>query len=52
MVAENFYVGLLGADDMLDIREAPYSLHHAIRAVRERFSGAPSLWAGYLHVGP
>ena len=50
-VAETFYTGLESGPDALDISRAPHALHHAVRAVRDRFPRSPTLWAAYLHAG-
>ena len=35
-----------------DAALAAYSLHHAVRALRDKQPHAPSAWAGYTHTGP
>ncbi|HEV7934895.1 MAG TPA: CHAT domain-containing protein [Actinomadura sp.] len=49
--AETFYTGLQTGPDTLEISQAPYALHHAVRAIRDRFPRSPSLWAAYVHAG-
>ncbi|GIH23461.1 CHAT domain-containing protein [Acrocarpospora phusangensis] len=50
-VAEAFYAGIVAEDGSVDAGSAACALHHAVRSIRDRFPGTPSLWAGYLHSG-
>jgi CHAT domain-containing protein len=51
-IAESFYTNLTtGPPGTLDPNRAATALHHAVRAVRDRYPATPSLWAAYLHVG-
>ncbi|MFI5828573.1 CHAT domain-containing protein [Streptomyces sp. NPDC051578] len=51
-IAESFYAHLVtDPPGTLDPDRAATALHHTIRAVRDRYSATPSLWAAYLHVG-
>jgi tetratricopeptide (TPR) repeat protein len=46
-----FYKRLLDSGGIPDVTRAPYALHYAIRAVRDRIPAMPSRWAAYLHAG-
>jgi CHAT domain-containing protein len=51
MVADAFYGYLATRLGNIDTTRAADALHHAIRAMRDRFPEDPFLWAGYLHAG-
>ncbi|MFD7324197.1 CHAT domain-containing protein [Streptomyces sp. NPDC059875] len=50
-VAASFYAGLTADGGHLDTGLAARALHDAVRQVRGRYPGTPSLWAAYLHTG-
>jgi tetratricopeptide (TPR) repeat protein len=50
-IADAFYRTLGAGDGTLDTGQAAHALHHAVRAVRDRFPGTPSLWAAHVHAG-
>ena len=50
-VADVFYAHLATSLGKIDTTRAADALHHAIRAMRDRFPEDPFLWAGYLHSG-
>jgi hypothetical protein len=50
-IADVFYAGLRRADGSLAFERAASALHHAVRTISHQRPWAPSLWAGYLHVG-
>jgi hypothetical protein len=50
-VADVFYAHLATSLGNIDTTRAADALHHAIRAMRDRFPEDPFLWAGYLHSG-
>jgi tetratricopeptide (TPR) repeat protein len=50
-VTDAFYTSLRTESGVLDTGRTALALHHAVRALRDRFPGTPSLWAAYLHAG-
>ncbi len=50
-VARAFYSRLRTGDGSLDISRAAFSLHQAIRAIRDKLPATPSVWAAHLHAG-
>ena len=50
-VAGAFYSALRAGPHILDFSRAAWSLHQAVRALRDKYPSAPSLWAAYLHTG-
>ncbi|MER5887963.1 CHAT domain-containing protein [Streptomyces sp. NPDC001941] len=51
-IAESFYAQLAeGPSGPFDPDRSATALHHAIRAVRDRYPRTPSLWASHLHTG-
>ena len=51
-LAAEFYSGLTPGGDVLpDLSRCAEALHHAIRGLRARYPGHPSLWAAYSHTG-
>ncbi|UOZ11348.1 CHAT domain-containing protein [Amycolatopsis sp. WQ 127309] len=50
-VARDVY-DALARDGELDAAGSAKALHAAVRALRNRHPGTPSMWAPYLHVGP
>jgi len=50
-VADTFYTTLRTSPRILDCNQAASSLHRAVRALRDKYPSAPSLWAAYLHAG-
>ena len=51
-IAESFYTRLTDGQPGTPVpARSALALHHTIRAVRDRFPAAPSLWAAYLHAG-
>jgi tetratricopeptide (TPR) repeat protein len=49
-IADAFYRAL-GTKGTVDTGQAAHALHHAVRAMRDRFPTKASLWAAHLHVG-
>ena len=50
-VARDVY-DALARDGELDAAGSAKALHAAVRALRTRHPGTPSMWAPFLHVGP
>jgi len=50
-VVRAFYADLCASGGTVDTRRAPFALHTAIRAVRDRYPSNPSLWAAYIQAG-
>ena len=50
-IAATFYTGLRTSTGIIDTDRAAFALHHAVRAVRDKFPHTPSLWASHLHAG-
>ncbi|MHC3474293.1 CHAT domain-containing protein [Streptomyces sp. 7R007] len=50
-VAGRFYRALHAGRSVPDVSDAADALHHAVRAVRDKYPALPSLWAAYLHAG-
>lgn len=51
-VTSAFYTALRTESGVLDTSRSALALHHAVRVLRDRLPGTPSLWAAYLHAGP
>ncbi|MET9547122.1 CHAT domain-containing protein [Streptomyces sp. NPDC006627] len=50
-IAGDFYARLRLPQQRIDTGRSAHALHEAVRDVRDRFPGTPSLWASFLHVG-
>jgi CHAT domain-containing protein len=50
-IGATFYTRPRTSTGIIDTNRAAFALHHAVRAVRDRFPYTPSLWASHLHGG-
>ena len=50
-MAETFYATLRTNAGALETSQAARALHDAVRAARDEYPRAPSLWAAYIHAG-
>lgn len=52
-IADSFYATLASKalDSAVNTSYAAVALHDAIRAIRDRYPAAPSLWASHMHAG-
>lgn len=50
-VAEGFYQALHTDDQLTDVGRSAHAISRAVRTVRARYPGSPSLWAAYMHAG-
>jgi tetratricopeptide (TPR) repeat protein len=54
-MADDFYASLIaagvGPDGVPETANAPFALHRAVRAARDRYPALPSLWAAHIHAG-
>lgn len=50
-ITDAFYTNLADSSGIIDTRHSALALHHAVRAVRDRYPITPSLWAAHIHAG-